>query len=51
MKNNITVAIENMIAKFRKKIIILVYFFGDFDDKEIHDYYIICIFHDLSSFC
>ena len=51
MKNNITVAIENMIAKFRKKIIILYTDFGDFDDKKIHDYNIICIFHDFNSFC
>ena len=51
MKNNILLAIESMIAGFRKKIIILYIDFGDLDDKKIHDYYIVCIFHDFSSFC
>ena len=35
----------------KEKISIIYIDFGDFDDKKIHDYYIICIFHDFCSFC
>ena len=52
MKINYILSYKNNISNsLMEKISIIYIDFGDFDDKKIHDYYIICIFHDFRSFC